>query len=197
MVVVVIITLLAAIAVPGISRQLANRRARGSADFIASLYRNARLRAMARGSAVLVRYTASSSTYEVREAIFGTTTTVNSRNVKTNLRNDDTCAQLPVSSCTATLWGAADTGNQLLETFRADGQGQIVVTMQNPNAPTTDLASLDVCFTPTGKTYSAATGNALTPLVGVARASVKLATGVGLVRQVVIPSNGVARVNAL
>ncbi|HSC85960.1 MAG TPA: prepilin-type N-terminal cleavage/methylation domain-containing protein, partial [Polyangiaceae bacterium] len=71
MVVVLIITILAVIAVPGISRQLANRRARTSADFIATLYRNARLRAMARGSAVLVRFDAATSRYEVREAIWG------------------------------------------------------------------------------------------------------------------------------
>ena len=52
MVVVVIITALAALAVPSILRQMRDRRTRQAAEEIASVYRQARLRALGRGAAV-------------------------------------------------------------------------------------------------------------------------------------------------
>jgi len=183
MVVVLIITILAVIAIPGISRQLANREARKTADAIGLLYRKARLRAMARGSAVLVRYTKSTASYEVREAIQGTA---------------DACNQLPVSSCSTTDWTASSTTNQLLETLDVGTNADITVTMDTTTPLAADVASLDLCFTPLGRAFSGPTGavGSLLAMTGAPRAQVDLAGG-GLKRQVVIPPNGVARVRAL
>ncbi|HSC88092.1 MAG TPA: hypothetical protein VLC09_12505, partial [Polyangiaceae bacterium] len=127
--------------------------------------------------------------------------TVNQQNQTTNLRNDASCSQLPVSSCTLTKWAAADTGNQLLESFDASAGGELTVTMQRAGAPTTNVATLDVCFTPTGRVFnklaSEVTQAAMVPMTGAPRARVKLASGTGIDRQVVIPPSGVARVSAV
>jgi len=182
MTVVIIITVLAAVAMPGIVRQLRNREARLAADYVAAIYRNARLRAMARGSAVLVRYTAGGA-YQVHEAIWGAG----------NATGNAACNLLPTSSCTATNWTAGNAGNQVLETFDASLAGTMTVTMDTP--ATVGVASQDVCFTPLGRAFSALAGGILAPMLGAPRVLVEQASGIGLTRQVVIPPNGVARVS--
>ena len=74
MVVVIIISVLAAIAIPQITTRMRDRRTQAAAQEVSTIYRNARLRALGRGSAVLVRYTTTDTrgTLEVREAVGGT-----------------------------------------------------------------------------------------------------------------------------
>ncbi|HEU5074348.1 MAG TPA: prepilin-type N-terminal cleavage/methylation domain-containing protein, partial [Polyangiaceae bacterium] len=55
-VVVVIIGLLAALATPAITDQMRDRRANQASQELANFYRGARMRALGRGSSVLVRY---------------------------------------------------------------------------------------------------------------------------------------------
>src|SRR5512142_3422479 len=98
MVVVVIITALSALAIPSILRQMRDRRTRQAAEEIASVYRQARLRALGRGSAVLVRY--ANNSYETREAVLGGAT--------------PNCVQLPVASCTVPNWNNPSTTSQRL-----------------------------------------------------------------------------------
>ncbi len=69
MVVVVIIGILATIAVPQIASRMRERRTNQTAQQIALLYRNARLRAMGRGFAVLVNYDAATGAFRVLETL--------------------------------------------------------------------------------------------------------------------------------
>jgi type II secretion system protein H len=67
-VVVLIIGLCAAIATPSIASQVRERRSRDAAQRVAQLYSMARMRALGRGSAVLVRYR-SATDFTVLESI--------------------------------------------------------------------------------------------------------------------------------
>ncbi len=191
MIVVVIITGLASLAIPSIIRQMRDRRTRQAAEEIASVYRQARLRALGRGSAVLVRYV-SGNGFQMREAVLG---------------GSSTCAALPVNSCTAALWGQGPTvanGDQLLSQFNptgyvyagvtttvyASGGASVIVT---PGDTAGSTANLDVCFTPMGRTqYRISQGSPFIQMTEVPVVVVTRDTG-GLARVVVIPPNGLAR----
>src|SRR5688572_2277518 len=67
--VVVIIAIVAALAMPSITSRLRERRVQQAAQTVAQIYSTARMRAMGRGAAVLVRYTAGE--FQIREAIRG------------------------------------------------------------------------------------------------------------------------------
>jgi len=199
MVVVVIITALAALAIPSIIRQMRDRRTRQAAEEIASLYRQARLRALGRGSAVMVRYRSSDNGFfEVREAVLG---------------GAGTCAALPTTNCASTLWDQDATkanGSKLITQFNPaagvyDGVTSIAHASQVGGSPQvagladlvadTGVANLDVCFTPMGRTLFRTTGtisDPLAPMTGVPAVTVSRNTG-GLTRIVLIPPNGLAR----
>lgn len=180
MVVVLIITVLAVVALPGIAQRLAGRQARTAADAVASLYRGARLRAMGRGSAILVNYGAG--TYRVREAIVGASP----------VHVD--CNPLPSTSCTTTNWADGAATNQLLETFDSTANGQLTSVVELPGS-SAEETYLDVCFTPLGRAlFRTSASGAWTPLTGVPRARIRKTGGVGIERQVLILPNGVARV---
>src|SRR5690606_14583117 len=96
--VVVLITILAAIAIPLATKQMRDRRTHEAAQQVATLYQSARMRAMGRGSAVLVRYVPGApATFELLEAQRGPATTPEGA-------VDAACAALPVSSCLTTNW---------------------------------------------------------------------------------------------
>ena len=195
---VVIITALAALAVPSILRQMRDRRTRQAAEEIASLYRQARLRALGRGAAVMVRYNGTTG-FQIREAVVGGT---------------NNCARLPTTSCTTTQWGQGPTvanGDQLITEFNPTSnvyEGVVSTAhASDPNlgggsALTTDppVSVLDVCFTPMGRTLFRIVDGANTPLfpmtgvplIEVAR-RVDATHGEGLTRIVIIPPNGLAR----
>lgn len=177
---VVIISVLAVIAIPAITHQLRDRRTGEAAERLATLYRNARLRAMGRGSAVLIRFDLTNERVEVREAIRGGA--------------GDACARLPMSSCTLTDWGANSTTNQLLEwldlTQRSEYSG---ITLSGA------ASLLDVCFTPMGRSvWRTTAGAAFAGMVGVPVITVTRSSGgvvSGLVRRVALLPNGLARLS--
>lgn len=188
-VVVVIIGILAALAIPQISEQLSNARADRAAQEIAGLYRNARFRALGRGSAVLVRY--ASGAIEVREAIQGTTST--------------RCPQLPNPSCTSTTWVAGEANNRLLTSFDPASLAQyrthdVHVSLTDPSGAA--QTQMDVCFTRLGRAYvrySSVAGTAFVPLIGAPQATVyRQPTGtpapIGPQRRIAIMPNGGTRV---
>ncbi|MEI9951107.1 MAG: prepilin-type N-terminal cleavage/methylation domain-containing protein [Pseudomonadota bacterium] len=185
MVVVVIIGILAAIAVPQIASRMRERRTSQAAQQIALLYRNARLRAMGRGFAVLVNYESSTGAFRVLETLPAGGLT-------------DCTPRLP-PSCSNTNW-AVPTATRVVETFNPSLSGStgiyagIVVTVNaQPSAQT--AASLDLCFTPRGRTFSRlVTGNALQPMTGVIEIVVGRAAPM-LQRRVNILPNGMARVS--
>jgi type IV fimbrial biogenesis protein FimT len=186
-VVVVIITIMAAIALPGISRRLTQRRAKKSADFIANLYRSARMRAMGRGSAVLVRYDASAAVpFTVMEAIQGA-----AANAARNPGGAG-CESVPVSSCLSTTWTANDA--RTVTSFDPRGTNEFGLTVTRTAGATTYY---DVCYTPLGRTYErVAAANPFLVMTEVTQLRVTQLDGYGLARDISLPPNGIARVAA-
>jgi prepilin-type N-terminal cleavage/methylation domain-containing protein len=178
MVTVVIIAVIATLATPGIMARVNSYKTRSAAEQIATTFRLARLRAMGRGSAVVVRY--SSGTITVLEGIQGVTDAA-----------DDGCANLPAPSCTtpANRFNGGSDRFQTVENYDATGSSSYTLV------PSLGATS-DVCFTPLGRAYSRASFTAtFAPLVTPATLSVAQGSG-GLVRRVAILPNGTARVIA-
>lgn len=177
MVTVVIISVISALATPGILRRVDSYKTRSAAEQIASTFRLARLRAMGRGAAVVVRYQGSTGTVTVLEGIQGPAA--------------GGCANLPASSCTtpAARFNSGSTLFQTLESYDATGAASYALTASLG-------ATSDVCFTPLGRAYSRATFTGVfAPLTAPATMTVSRGTG-GLVRTVAILPNGTARVSA-
>jgi prepilin-type N-terminal cleavage/methylation domain-containing protein len=179
MVTVVIIAIIAALATPGILARVNGYKARSAAELVASTYRLARLRAMGRGSAVVVRFNAGVVT--VLEGIQGSLSAANAG-----------CEQLPAASCT-TPADRFDTGKegvsyQVVETYDAQGTSYAV---------TSSLGALsDICFTPLGRAYSRTSLTGIfAPLLTPTTVAVSPGAG-GLTRQVVVLPSGTARVIA-
>jgi len=184
MVVVVIIGLLAAIAVPQIASRMRERRTNQAAQQIALVYRNARLRAMGRGFAVLVNYNATTGDFRVLETLPAGGLT-------------DCTPRLP-PSCTNTNWALA-TATREVEHFNPSLSGangtfagvKVAVTAQPSGTVATNL---DVCFTPRGRTFSRlVTANTLQPMTGLIEIVVGRAAPM-LQRRVNVLPNGMARV---
>ncbi|HET7543010.1 MAG TPA: type II secretion system protein [Polyangiaceae bacterium] len=183
MVVVVIIGLLAAIAVPQMATRMRERRTNQAAQQIALLYRNARLRAMGRGFAVLVNYNGTSGEFRVLETLPAGGLA-------------DCTPRLP-PTCVSTNWALA-TEVREVERFNPSPTAgvysgiTVAVTAQpsGQNAPT-----LDLCFTPRGRTFSRLdAGTPLSPMTGVIDIVVGRAAPL-LQRHVNVLPNGMARVS--
>jgi Tfp pilus assembly protein FimT len=178
MVVVIIIAVLAVIAIPAITHQMRDRRTGEVAERIATMYRNARLRAMGRGSAVLVRFDLTNDRVDVREAIRGGA--------------GGACARLPMSSCTMTTWTDAAAQSQLLETLNLPQRGEY-----SGIALSSATQWLEVCFTPMGRPVQRTVANGtFAGMTGVPVITVTRSSGgqiAGLVRRVALLPNGLAR----
>lgn len=187
-VVVVIIGILAAMAMPTITQQMRDRRANQAAQEIANFYRGARMRAMGRGSSVLVRYvkdstTAPAGSFEVWEAIEG---------------SGGVCGPVPRRGCQAfpPPGSTPDTQqqiNQFNPGIRDEYDGVDITMLANDG--TTALVYLDVCFSPLGGAFSRSTTNSavMTRMTGVHIAQVKR-EGTEARRDVLILPGGAARV---
>lgn len=196
-VVVVIIGVLATLAIPALSERMRDRRAQQAALEVATLYRNARTRALARGAAVMVRFDSTvdsgSGRIEVRESIQGNTVAGAAAG----------CAPLPGGGCNAALnqWDDGATTNQVLTAFepgiRSEFQN-VVIRMRGAIAgPPAELSNFDVCFSPVGSAFVRTnTAAAFSRMTSVAVADVGRVVGanpLGLQREVVIPPTGAAR----
>lgn len=178
MVVVVIIGLLAAIAMPQIASRMRERRTNQAAQQIALLYRNARLRAMGRGFAVLVNYN-STSGFRVLETL-----------PAGGLMN---CAPMLPPSCTNTNW-AVPTQTRVVETFNPGVYtGVLVGVTSQPSGAA--ASNLDLCFTPRGRAFSRTlAADELAPMTGLIDIQVGQAVPM-LQRHVNVLPNGMARVS--
>lgn len=188
MTVVIMITIFAAISIPLVTQQLKERRAQQAAEQVATLYRNARLRAMGRGSAVLVRFTpGTQGRFELREAQRGATAEAG-------------CEALPVSSCLLPDWnGPVDTDYRPLQTLDLAGRSEYGgVNIDMLDRTDTEITNLDVCFTPMGRTFFRTNPEQpLLPLTAMHVAEVwrgEGSTRLGRTRRVVILPNGTARI---
>jgi type II secretory pathway pseudopilin PulG len=187
MVVVVLVAILAAVAVPGVVDRLRERRASEAAQRIASLYRTARIRALGRGAATLVRW--EDSGFTIYEAVQGAGAP------------SAGCALQPVSSCLTPNWAnsGASTRHQVGQ-FSVQGRGEyteagVAVAVTGPTGAA--ATTLDVCFSPLGQAYSRTDlEGAFSPLIGVVGATVKRSTIAGITHRIAVLPNGIAAVSA-
>lgn len=189
-VVVIIIAVLAVLALPSITEQMRSRRTQNASKEIANLYRVGRMRAMGRGAATLVRYDSSvdpEGHVDMREA------------VRTGAVGDPNCARLPVSSCTASSWLAANPDNQLISQFTAANRAEYSGLRTDMTISAVTVPQLDICFSPLGRAvFRTAQTGAFTPLttVPVVRVFRLNSSNVpyGLARRVLIQPNGNAMI---
>ncbi|MCU0690408.1 MAG: type II secretion system GspH family protein [Polyangiaceae bacterium] len=144
MAVVVIVGILAAVAVPAAGRAMRQNRAASAAQEVTLMFQTARMRAIGRGAAMLVRY--KDGVFEVREAV-----------------SDNPSELIPISSCTMPedRWVTAGL-SETLQTMSLVGQPgyKLVKVHFTENVRTAEGLmesnpvaageTADVCFTPNG-----------------------------------------------
>jgi prepilin-type N-terminal cleavage/methylation domain-containing protein len=198
-VVVVIIGVFAALAIPQVTRQLRDRRVHEAAQRAAHLFRQARLRAIGQGGAVNVHFesgTNGQGRITVLDGLVGS--------ADLNVR----CTLMPSTSCIDTNWTDTTIGGQARIVTRLDagaesGMDRIYLRMNQDvvrgGGTTSDM---EICFTPMGRTFVRNGGagpwdplNAV-PTIDVFRSqSGDPSAAIGLVREVIILPGGMTRVS--
>jgi type IV fimbrial biogenesis protein FimT len=181
MVVVVAIGVLAAIALPSFRNQLRDRRVNQAAHQISLLYRQARTRALGRGSSVLVRFLPTGQgTVEVHEAVGAT-----------GFAGSAGCTLAAAGNCTTTNWFTAGQ-DKLVDSFDpsiSTAYSTVGIALGGVGA-----TQADVCYTPTGRSLVRyTTTGAFAPLTAVPTLTVARSDGLGLTRTVLLLPNGAAR----
>lgn len=184
MVVVIIITIVSSIAIPSVVNRMRTNRTRQAAEDLAMTFRQARIRAMGRNSAVLIRYDDAAGSLELREGIQGSTAAGGIA--------VPGCERRPESSCTvpASRWDG-DARSQRIELTNYEGSGDFDL-----GGPASDL---DICFAPSGRSYiraSSAGTTPFTPWTVPVRFDIKRNDQVGIQRSVLVTGTGTARVVA-
>jgi prepilin-type N-terminal cleavage/methylation domain-containing protein len=197
MVVIIIIGIVAALAVPTMAAARTDRHAYDDAGQIMQLFREARTRAVARGAAVLIAFTAGNGdvgTFQMFESV-----TVNPGGVGNN--------RTPVASCkTPTVWNLGGANNVFVDGLNLNGtieaqyniQTQFVV--YDPVLGATPFGGGFICFTPLGRTYFNQVTpifDGLQPMLQPLEFQVTRNSGgvpIGTIRSVLLPPNGMARV---
>jgi type IV fimbrial biogenesis protein FimT len=184
MVVVLIISVIAVLAIPQIVLVMRERRSREAAQQIALLYSNARMRAMGRGSAVMVRY-APATGFSVIESIQGAAAIAQGLGA---------CTTLPGAGCLLNNWNNPVNYREVTSfnpRIRGEyGGTDLAIALANPSGGA--VTDMNVCFSPLGRTFAsyAATWPATT-MAGAA--TIRVQRGEGLTRTVAILPNGSAR----
>ena len=180
--VVLIIGITAALATPSMTAQMRERRSRDVAQRVAQLYSGARMRALGRGAAVVVRYR-SATGFTVLESIQGTA-------AATALSGNLSCATQPGLGCLANAWGNPAQSRQV---GQLPSSSEIDVKAKNQSD--TVVTQMDICFTPMGRSFISFDGNPpTTAMVGATTVDVRhVGGGTGLTRTVAILPNGMAR----
>lgn len=182
MVVVVVIGILAALAIPSFRNQLRDRRTNQAAHEISLLYRQARARALGRGSAMLVRFDPTGQgSFELREAI-GTPGTGAGK-----------CTITPSSSCTTTNWFTTGQDKHVagFDPSVSQAYSSIGITLAGGGG-----SQADVCFTPLGRAlvrYSFS--GTFAPLTAVPTLTVARTDGIGIARTILLLPNGAVRLS--
>lgn len=199
LVVVIIIGLVAALAIPSMGVSRWDRHAYDDAGAIMQLFREARNRSIARGGAVLVSISANGTgdrgTFQLWEA------------VSTNVGATGVANRTPVASCkTPTSWTNLSTNNpnlllvdqvNLNSTIEADADIETAAYYYQDATTTKTFTTGYVCYTPLGRSYIAIPGppvfDGLLPALSPLEFRVTRAAG-GNIRSVLVPPNGLARV---
>ena len=204
MVVVVIIGILAALAVPSMRLTTFERHAYDDAGAIMQLFRSARTRAIARGGAVLIKMTANGTgdrgTFQMWEAV-----SVNVSGTGLNAT--------PVSSCKSpTVWAplaSTNTAVRLIDGVNLNGRPEADADIETTllfytgaTAPAATTGPAYVCYTPLGHSFvqpnpTGTVGwfdNQLPNLNPIEAQVQRLGVGGSATkRSVLIPPNGMAR----
>jgi prepilin-type N-terminal cleavage/methylation domain-containing protein len=203
LVVVIIIGIVAALAIPTMASARVDRNAYDDAGAIMQLLRSARTRAVARGGAVLVYMTLNGptdrGTFWVYEA------------VSPNAGGLGGLARTPISTCKApAAWSpltSANLGIALTDSLNLNGtieqtyDIETALNVYNPTGGVTaNLTSAYLCFTPLGRAYfttgTLSFDGALPMTTPLEFRVQRMQGGVpyGTIRSVVLPPSGVARV---
>jgi Tfp pilus assembly protein FimT len=193
MVVVMIIGVLASLAIPSMSLASYERDTFNDAGAIMQLFREARTRAVGRGTATLVTMTASSSdrgTFLLYEAVAPNPSGIGG-------------SQSPVATCKFPTTWLLSSMTPMDGVNLNNGVEQLAGIVAQPNtysgATKTALAAAYVCYTPLGRSY-VVTGAATSPTFGGLSATLNpISIDVthnngGTVRTVIVPPNGMARI---
>lgn len=190
-----IASILAAAALPTMSKRQSDQRAQTLAQQYAIFYREGRMRAMGRGTAHMVRYSkatqprGNAQLYEAVQAVSSGSTT--------------SCANLPrvgVDSCGAITWVTDVTQSRLVTALDQPETlyGEVFAEFYYNSAVASDV---DVCFTPSGRSYIRSGVGPFLPFTGVQRLQVRRKVGGTfadlLSRDVMIMPNGSTRVETL
>jgi prepilin-type N-terminal cleavage/methylation domain-containing protein len=198
LVVVIIIGVIAALAIPSMATAQFDRHAYEDAGAIMQFFRAARTHAIARGGAVLVSMSANGTgdrgTFAMYEA------------VSADLSGSGT--NTPVSSCkTPTVWNLsnANPGVRLVDGLNLNGTTETNADIETQafyypdpkNATATAFTSGFLCYTPLGRSYlffgaAPAVFDGQLPAVSPLEFRVTRASG-GNTRSVLVPPNGMAR----
>jgi prepilin-type N-terminal cleavage/methylation domain-containing protein len=207
-VVIIIIGILAALAIPSLQKEKKDRRSYDDSGAILELVRNARTRAVGRGAATMVSFDTSSNVrgnYRMYEAVDANA-------------NNAGAARTPRATCsnpTPAAWVDGNIANNFIDgvnlngTLEDDYNITSQITVFNANGASSVETFVAVCFTPAGRSYfykcaATPTFSPATPFIGsvqvdVARlllnqTSIAPANIEGIMRSVIIPSSGNARV---
>jgi prepilin-type N-terminal cleavage/methylation domain-containing protein len=203
LVVVIIVGLVAALAIPSMASARIDRNAYDDAGAIMQLFRSARTRSVSRGGAVLVSMTFNGPTDRGTFAVYDA--------VSPNAGGLGGLARTPVASCKSpAAWNPLTAAN--LQIALVDGLNLNGTIEQTYDIETelfvynatggvqANVPSAYVCFTPLGRTYlsiGTLSFDGALPMVTPMELRVqRMQTGVpyGTIRSVLLPPNGVARV---
>jgi len=173
--VVVIIGVFAAAASPTFIQMMRDRRVNRAAMEVTGLYRLARTRALGRNTAVTVTWSATTQTFQMWEAV-----------------NQSGATPVLEPSCRATDWSNPAEVRSLTQ-LRLGVNPYELASVDFLNDAGVSQPVVEICFTPRGQTYIRnASGNVFNPVVGAPRVNVRNAD-TNLLRSVLIPPNGAAR----
>lgn len=190
--------ILATLALPSISYQMKSNRIFRASQEVAALYRQARIRAMGRGSAVMFRFSRDAGS-PGSVVIFEAMTPLEA---SAEEGVEGPC-QTPRASCQQTNWTDDKEYRQIGQFLPGSGvYDKIAMTMERGEgeAPT-PLNNAEFCFTPLGRLFFRTdTGVPFTPLPdanGALSIRVARTDGISFPRRVLLPTNGAASVVAV
>jgi type II secretory pathway pseudopilin PulG len=217
MVVVIIISIVAMLALPVMSKARLDRRAYFDAMALTSMLRSARSRALGRGAAVMVTVATSGGTnpvtgtpntrglffeYELATANANVAPTsavpytpFSSCSPCNTIPSGGSCPSPPAAPAPPIAWNLVD-WLDFNGSIESDAQ---ILTQANGNPG----AAMTVCFTPSGKIFVDSTTATYTGTIGLVTTGLLLrvdvvrgafATPIGLTRTVVVPPSGIARI---
>ena len=150
--VVAVVGVVSMLAVPGGVKQMQDHTARRFSGQFAQRIQGAKLRAMGRGAAVMVRIDPSTGQLSISEP------------VARGEPSGGPCL-IPTNSCTRGDW---DSGMRVVEQHGMNGNLKVEVSGLDALPSTLTQRTVEICFTPTGRTfyrYNPVLGDPMRPLV--------------------------------